>query len=72
VRILDKDMMAEVDEIVLVGKGQDSLAIFLWDREEIFKNILYAPSKLRAEAVEYEMWVLFRYGRGGVGSDVVP
>jgi hypothetical protein len=71
-RRLCKDVMPKADKVALVGKRHHALAVLLRDREEEAEDVHDALAEARLKAVEDEVRVLFRDGRGRVRGNVVP
>jgi hypothetical protein len=57
---LDKDMVSEGNEIVVVRKGHDAFAVLLGDGEEVFQDIGSTLTEFRGEVVEDEVRESFR------------
>lgn len=57
---LDKDMVSEGDEIIVVRKGHDAFAVFLRDGEEVFQDIGGTLTEFRGKVVEDEVRECFR------------
>lgn len=70
VRRLGEYVVAEGDEVVLVGERHDTLRIVLGDREECLEDARNALSEAGRKPVHDEMRVLLGHGRVG-GGDVV-
>ena len=46
-----EDMMPETDEVILIGKGHDALAVVFGGREKVLQNVHYPLAKLCAKVV---------------------
>lgn len=64
--------LPERDEVALVGKRHGALRVLLRDREEVSEDVHNALAELGLKAVEDEVRVLLRDGRGRVRGNVVP
>jgi len=51
-------VVSERNKIVIVGKGDNTVSIFLGHREQVLQDLHRSLSKLGIKLVEDEVWVL--------------
>lgn len=55
-------MMPKADYVLFVGQSDNSLGVWLGDRENILKGCLYSKSKGCVEIIEDQMRIDLRHG----------
>jgi len=62
VSVLLIHVVSEADEVMRVGEGHHTLALWLWDRKQELEDVLDPRPERGAEVVKNQVWVLLRDG----------